>query len=100
MNRAHSFSLLPPSQTPFPLHLLFRFCFIMMRAWTAQMAKIKTVFSCQGCGYQSAKWLGKCPDCGEWNTLVEERLQPAGREGEGGRGGAPGVNEGGLWEIG
>jgi DNA repair protein RadA/Sms len=34
--------------------------------------KTKTVFSCQNCGYQSPKWLGKCPDCNSWNTLVEE----------------------------
>ena len=32
-----------------------------------------TVFSCQNCGHQSGKWLGKCPECGEWNSLVEER---------------------------
>ena len=34
--------------------------------------KTKTIFSCQSCGYQSPKWLGKCPDCNSWNTLVEE----------------------------
>src|SRR5207253_5254600 len=33
-----------------------------------------TVFICQACGYQSRKWLGKCPECGEWNSLVEERV--------------------------
>jgi len=32
----------------------------------------KTVFSCQACGYQTPKWLGKCPDCGQWQTFVEE----------------------------
>src|SRR3989454_11625834 len=32
-----------------------------------------TIFICQSCGYQSRKWLGKCPECGEWNSLVEER---------------------------
>jgi len=32
----------------------------------------KSVFVCQGCGYQAPKWLGRCPDCNEWNTLVEE----------------------------
>jgi DNA repair protein RadA/Sms len=37
------------------------------------MAKPKTYFSCQVCGAQSPKWLGRCPDCGGWNTLVEER---------------------------
>jgi DNA repair protein RadA/Sms len=34
--------------------------------------KTKTVFSCQKCGYQSPKWLGRCPDCNSWNTFVEE----------------------------
>lgn len=33
-----------------------------------------TTFTCQNCGHQSRKWLGKCPECGEWNSLVEERL--------------------------
>jgi DNA repair protein RadA/Sms len=32
----------------------------------------KTVFSCQTCGYQTPKWMGKCPDCGEWQSFVEE----------------------------
>jgi DNA repair protein RadA/Sms len=36
------------------------------------MAKVKTAFFCQNCGAQSAKWIGKCPSCGEWNTYVEE----------------------------
>lgn len=36
------------------------------------MAKVKTFYQCQSCGYASPKWLGKCPDCGEWNTLIEE----------------------------
>ncbi len=36
------------------------------------MAKVKTIFVCQECGYQSVKWLGRCPDCNNWNTLVEE----------------------------
>jgi DNA repair protein RadA/Sms len=39
------------------------------------MKKQETLFVCQNCGHQSAKWLGKCPECGEWNSLVEERLQ-------------------------
>jgi DNA repair protein RadA/Sms len=34
--------------------------------------KTKTFYTCQNCGYQSAKWLGKCPDCNSWNTLAEE----------------------------
>ena len=35
-----------------------------------------TVFVCQECGSQSPKWLGRCADCGAWNSLVEERAQP------------------------
>jgi len=38
------------------------------------LAKVRTAFICQECGYQSARWLGKCPTCGKWNSLVEERL--------------------------
>ena len=34
-----------------------------------------TIYVCQNCGHQSRKWLGKCPDCGEWNSLVEERVR-------------------------
>jgi len=37
--------------------------------------KIKTLFFCQNCGQQSAKWLGKCPACGEWNRFVEEEIR-------------------------
>ena len=36
------------------------------------MVKTKTVFSCQTCGNQSAKWLGRCPDCSSWNSFIEE----------------------------
>ncbi|AXU81326.1 DNA repair protein RadA [Clostridium sp. HMSC19D02] len=36
------------------------------------MAKIKTKYVCQSCGYETAKWLGKCPECTKWNTFVEE----------------------------
>jgi DNA repair protein RadA/Sms len=39
--------------------------------------KSKTLFVCQECGSQSPKWLGKCNDCGAWNSFVEERPQPA-----------------------
>ena len=39
------------------------------------MSKAKTTFFCQNCGSQSAKWVGKCPSCGEWNTFVEEVVQ-------------------------
>lgn len=36
------------------------------------MSKTKSAFFCQNCGYESPKWAGKCPSCGEWNTFVEE----------------------------
>jgi DNA repair protein RadA/Sms len=36
------------------------------------MSKIKTAFFCSNCGYESAKWSGKCPSCEQWNTFVEE----------------------------
>lgn len=40
------------------------------------MAKIKSQFTCQNCAYTSPKWLGKCPECSSWNSLVEESLSP------------------------
>lgn len=42
------------------------------------MKKVKTSFFCQNCGHQSLKWAGKCPSCGQWNTLVEEEIREAG----------------------
>ena len=39
------------------------------------MSKVKTAFFCQNCGYESAKWIGKCPSCQQWNTFVEELIQ-------------------------
>lgn len=46
------------------------------------MAKAKTVFICQQCGAEHPKWMGRCNDCGEWNTLVETLLEPeAGSQG-------------------
>src|SRR5215467_2176266 len=41
--------------------------------------KAKSVFSCQACGHQSPRWLGRCPDCGGWNTMKEERQAPTGK---------------------
>lgn len=38
------------------------------------MAKKSTVFFCQNCGYESAKWMGQCPSCREWNSFVEETV--------------------------
>jgi DNA repair protein RadA/Sms len=40
------------------------------------MVKSKTIYVCQSCGFQSPRWLGKCPNCGEWNSLTEERIVP------------------------
>lgn len=39
------------------------------------MGKEKVVFFCKECGYESQKWLGKCPGCGNWNTFVEEKIK-------------------------
>lgn len=46
------------------------------------MAKARdTAFFCQNCGYESAKWMGQCPSCKEWNTFVEEPLAKSGSSG-------------------
>jgi len=57
------------------------------------MPKAMTKFVCQQCGFESAKWMGRCPDCGEWNTMVETAL-PERRTGGGLRGAGHGL--GGL----
>ena len=44
------------------------------------MAKQKTVYVCSQCGYETARWLGKCPDCGSWNTLTEQLAASAAPE--------------------
>ena len=41
------------------------------------MSKSKTIFVCQNCGSESAKWIGRCPSCKEWNTYHEEIIAPA-----------------------
>jgi DNA repair protein RadA/Sms len=41
------------------------------------LAKSKIAYFCQSCGYESAKWLGKCPSCAQWNTFVEEVIEKA-----------------------
>jgi DNA repair protein RadA/Sms len=43
------------------------------------MQKIKTFFQCQACGYTSPKWLGRCPDCGAWNSFAEEKKESSSR---------------------
>ena len=40
------------------------------------MAKQKSVFICSSCGYETPRWIGKCPGCGAWNTLEEAVSQP------------------------
>lgn len=48
------------------------------------MAKAKkTVFFCQNCGYESAKWMGQCPGCREWNSFVEETVSQGAKKGPG-----------------
>jgi DNA repair protein RadA/Sms len=50
------------------------------------MARSATVFACSACGHESPKWHGRCPGCGEWNTMSEEKraAPPAGRAGAAG----------------
>ena len=40
------------------------------------MAKVKTSFVCGECGYESARWYGKCPQCGSWNAMSEVEIAP------------------------
>ncbi|MCK7502752.1 MAG: hypothetical protein MZV70_00740 [Desulfobacterales bacterium] len=49
------------------------------------MSKARNVFQCQGCGHVSPKWLGRCPDCGAWNSFSEERQPPEITENLGGQ---------------
>ena len=44
------------------------------------MAKVKTKYVCKECGYQSLRWMGKCPGCQEWETLVEEIATPKNKQ--------------------
>ena len=60
------------------------------------MAKTRSLHVCSNCGYQSPRWLGRCPDCGEWNTLVEEVVS---REVTGGRRPAPAAAPFRLQEV-
>ena len=43
------------------------------------MKKVHTKYVCQSCAYESPRWIGKCPNCGEWNSFVEEIASPAPR---------------------
>ena len=49
--------------------------------------KKKTAYVCQSCGYDTSKWMGKCPGCGAWNSMVEEIVVPETEERRGGLGG-------------
>ncbi|MFN8627497.1 MAG: DNA repair protein RadA [Candidatus Binatia bacterium] len=49
--------------------------------YTAAVVKPRSVFCCQACGFQSPRWLGRCPDCQGWNSLVEEVLAPTAEAG-------------------
>jgi DNA repair protein RadA/Sms len=40
------------------------------------MAKARSIFVCQNCAYQAPRWLGRCPECDQWNTLIEEATRP------------------------
>lgn len=46
--------------------------------------KVTTVYYCQSCGYESSKWMGQCPGCKEWNTLIEETVSTSAKSGMGG----------------
>jgi DNA repair protein RadA/Sms len=50
----------------------------------AFMSKSKSIFVCQSCGAIAARWTGKCPECGEWNSIVEEAVINTGRSGKAG----------------
>ena len=41
------------------------------------MAREKTVFACTACGYETARWVGRCPSCGAWNTMEEGVVTPS-----------------------
>ncbi|PMP75670.1 MAG: DNA repair protein RadA, partial [Chloroflexus aggregans] len=47
------------------------------------MAKIRTIFVCQQCGAQQSRWMGRCPECGAWDSLVEQLIAPARATGTG-----------------
>jgi DNA repair protein RadA/Sms len=53
------------------------------------MPRSDTVFVCSACGHEAARWAGRCPDCAEWNTFVEQRRPPAAAAGRAGAVGGP-----------
>ena len=54
---------------------VYQVVFFEVFVFCETMAKTRTVYFCQDCGYESSKWLGKCPSCSKWNTFVEEKIQ-------------------------
>ena len=42
--------------------------------------KNRTIYVCQSCGHQAVKWMGRCPDCGQWDSMVEEFEKPLKKE--------------------
>jgi DNA repair protein RadA/Sms len=46
--------------------------------------RVRTIYICQSCGYQSSKWLGRCPECEQWSSFVEERMSMKGHRHQGG----------------
>jgi DNA repair protein RadA/Sms len=48
---------------------------LLENVYFRSMAKQKSAYFCQSCGYEAPKWLGKCPSCNEWNTFVEELIE-------------------------
>lgn len=50
------------------------FCIVLTRKLYVNMPKDKTMYVCSNCGYESAKWLGKCPSCGEWSSFKQIKV--------------------------
>ena len=48
---------------------------------TAPAKKQQSLYICQSCGYQSRKWMGRCPGCSAWESLVEEVVRPTAKAG-------------------
>src|SRR5947209_20043717 len=58
---------------------------VRSRSYGGRVARSASVFACSSCGHESPKWHGRCPGCGEWNSLVEEKVVAAPRAGGLGR---------------
>lgn len=55
------------------------------------MAKVQSIYICSECGQDTAKWMGRCPGCGQWNTLIEERVDSVSPGGSAANGASPAV---------